>query len=322
MTIKKLFSVTFFAEMLLAPSLALAQVGPIFDENNCELSTTWIPHFCTLCDLLKLVERATNTAFLLLIPFAAIMIIYGGYLIMFAGANAENLKKGRSAIMATLIGIAITLGAWIIVNEVLSMLANGRPSATPWYEIQCNSGTAPGTNDSTAIPDAGTQAPLTTDEKILASDEKALAGFIKDNVACGGTASCGGVNACSTLAAAAAGAPLPVCSSGCNSGTTCQTNTNVRLSMDMLTAIQALKESDKFSFAISSLTTGSHAANSAHYRGKAADFVATGGTTYPQLEQQLKFYNAGRVQCENKVSAVISCNSPASTIGHIHAEFR
>lgn len=132
------------ALVFLMPIFAFAQsVGPIFKESNCSTGSKYIPNFCTLCDLLAVIQNTINYGLILLVPIAAIVIIYGGFLVMTAGGNVANVGKGRTAIFSAIIGIAIAFGGWLIVNEVMNFLVKGSPTATPWYQITCKVGKPP-----------------------------------------------------------------------------------------------------------------------------------------------------------------------------------
>lgn len=48
-------------------------------------------------------------------------IVYGGYLYLFAGIS-EDKDKGKSAIKNALIGLVLTLTAWVIVNVVIALV--------------------------------------------------------------------------------------------------------------------------------------------------------------------------------------------------------
>lgn len=86
---------------------------------------------CQFCDLLTLVEKIINFAlYNIAIPLSVIFIIYGGFLIMTAGASPERVKTGRSVIKAAVVGLLIALFAWMIVDTILTVLAGQKFS--PW----------------------------------------------------------------------------------------------------------------------------------------------------------------------------------------------
>lgn len=68
------------------------------------------------------------------------MIVYGGALILLSGGSEEMYNKGKSTLKWAVVGIAIALGAWIIVNTTIRLLAGmGGASASPipWSNIVC-----------------------------------------------------------------------------------------------------------------------------------------------------------------------------------------
>lgn len=69
----------------------------------------------TLPDLIKtILEGALKIG----IPIVALAIIYCGFLFVFARGNPEKLTKARDALLYTLIGAAILLGAWAIAKMI------------------------------------------------------------------------------------------------------------------------------------------------------------------------------------------------------------
>ncbi len=54
------------------------------------------------------------------IPIVALAIIYCGFLFVFARGNSEKLTKAKDALLWTLIGAAVLLGAWAIATMISS----------------------------------------------------------------------------------------------------------------------------------------------------------------------------------------------------------
>ena len=52
------------------------------------------------------------------IPIVALAIIYCGFLFVFARGNSEKLGKAKDALLYTIIGAAILLGAWAIAKLI------------------------------------------------------------------------------------------------------------------------------------------------------------------------------------------------------------
>lgn len=52
------------------------------------------------------------------IPIVALAIIYSGFLFVMARGNPESLKTAKSALLYSVIGAAIVLGAWAIAQLI------------------------------------------------------------------------------------------------------------------------------------------------------------------------------------------------------------
>ena len=52
------------------------------------------------------------------LPIVVIMIIYAGFLYVTARGNEEQVKRAHKALLYTVIGAAIVLGAWVISRAV------------------------------------------------------------------------------------------------------------------------------------------------------------------------------------------------------------
>lgn len=86
---------------------------------------------CTLCDLqntgISLIVFLRNISTVI----ATVILLWGGFLLMTSGGSSDRISKGRKAITAAVIGLAIVWIAWLAVNTFISELTNfqGR-----WWE--------------------------------------------------------------------------------------------------------------------------------------------------------------------------------------------
>ncbi|MEK9150823.1 MAG: hypothetical protein AAB411_01900 [Patescibacteria group bacterium] len=71
----------------------------------------------------------------LVIPIAAVMIVYGGIMMMIAGGNESKFASGRSAATAAVTGLVIALLAWLIIDTIIKVTTGG--SLGPWNKISC-----------------------------------------------------------------------------------------------------------------------------------------------------------------------------------------
>ena len=51
-----------------------------------------------------------------------VMILYGGFLLLTSGGNADIVKKAKSTIIYAAIGIAVVIGSWEILAFILSTI--------------------------------------------------------------------------------------------------------------------------------------------------------------------------------------------------------
>lgn len=94
------------------------------------------PSAFTSCTLLAVIQNVIMLMWEASLILGVVYTIYGGFLILTAGGNEDKVHQGRGAITAAVIGIAISLGAWLLVNELIQFLA-GNPTFTPWSKLSC-----------------------------------------------------------------------------------------------------------------------------------------------------------------------------------------
>ncbi|MBK5215553.1 MAG: hypothetical protein JJE53_01955 [Candidatus Pacebacteria bacterium] len=66
----------------------------------------------------KLIEAIINIVLMIGIPIIVLAIIYTGFLFVKAQGNPEQITKAKSALLYTLIGAALLLGAFVIANAI------------------------------------------------------------------------------------------------------------------------------------------------------------------------------------------------------------
>lgn len=93
---------------------------------------------CKLCDLFVLIKNVVDFIFEIGTAIAIVLIIFGGFTILTAGESPERMEKGRKTIIAAIIGLAIALGSWLIIDVVMKILVGGSPSEFgPWNQLPC-----------------------------------------------------------------------------------------------------------------------------------------------------------------------------------------
>lgn len=106
-------------------SLFLAKLTP-----DCAGAT------CTWCDFIQFGQGIIN--FLMqdiAFPLAVLFIIYGGIMMMINSGNPSKLQESRGIILSAVIGLAILLGSWVILNTFFNLMTGGMN--WPWHTIQC-----------------------------------------------------------------------------------------------------------------------------------------------------------------------------------------
>ena len=80
------------------------------------------PNPCGWPQLIELSQKIINFAILLILPIAAVVLSYAGFLIMSSGGDEGKVKKAKEMFTKVAIGIAWILAAWLVVNTILNAL--------------------------------------------------------------------------------------------------------------------------------------------------------------------------------------------------------
>lgn len=125
--------------LLIAPSFANAQFGPLINPDQCSGTLSFPPgeKYCTLCDGLNVLKTGMNMLIKLGLAVAVLMVTYGGILIAVGGANPGKIEEGRKMITGAIVGFAIALLAWLIINQVFYLIVTDSVTGRPWNQITC-----------------------------------------------------------------------------------------------------------------------------------------------------------------------------------------
>lgn len=66
----------------------------------------------------EFIETLLNIVLVIGVPIVALAIIYCGFLFVKARGNSEEIKKAKSAIMYTIVGAFLLLGAWVLATAI------------------------------------------------------------------------------------------------------------------------------------------------------------------------------------------------------------
>lgn len=72
----------------------------------------------SVSDIPSFIEKILRFILTLAVPIVALAIIYTGFLFVTALGNSEKLKKAKQALVYTLIGAALLLGAFVIAEAI------------------------------------------------------------------------------------------------------------------------------------------------------------------------------------------------------------
>src|SRR3989344_3992352 len=102
---------------------------------------------CGLCTLFELVHNiitfllvpsAFNSGIPLVLVLAGLLFAVGGFFMLTAAGNMNNLARGRVVIFSTVVGLLIVYGSWIVINLVLATFGAATFTGTStWWQIEC-----------------------------------------------------------------------------------------------------------------------------------------------------------------------------------------
>ena len=118
---KTLISIGLIALVLVAAGMVTVLADE--DEFGTEGTTKLINPLGTESTIGDIITNVLDGLRLIAIPIVAIMVLVGGFQIMFAGGDPEKFKTGKKTILYTVVGYAIILvasGITFIIQEILS----------------------------------------------------------------------------------------------------------------------------------------------------------------------------------------------------------
>ncbi len=117
---------------LIFPSVADAALVP------CGKSTD--SGMCTLCHLIIGIKDIMDYGFKIMVVVAIVMLMVSGIVYIVSTGNTGMMDTAKHLLTNALIGFAIILGAWLVINTVILVLgAKGDlgVQAINWYTFEC-----------------------------------------------------------------------------------------------------------------------------------------------------------------------------------------
>ena len=112
------------------PLVANAQFGPIVPEAYRQCP-------CGFGGVLAIIQNLVNFAIGIAIIFATIILVWGGILYILSPTNPESRSTANKMLINAVVGLLITLSAWLIVDFVMKTLYGGQFG--PWNSILLDS---------------------------------------------------------------------------------------------------------------------------------------------------------------------------------------
>jgi len=100
--------------------------GPFIPEACTQSEKAQNINACGLDAVLQVVINSSKLIIAFAGSAALLMFIYGGTLWIIAAGSPEKIEKGKTVMASAVIGIAIVLGAWLIVNFSILAITGGK----------------------------------------------------------------------------------------------------------------------------------------------------------------------------------------------------
>ena len=112
------------------PTTDTGGTGPTTDTGGVQINTSIENPLRSDIDTIpKFIEAIITAVLYIGVPIVALAIIYTGFLFVSAQGNSEKLTKAKKALVYTLIGAALLLGAFVIANAIQSTVHEIEKSA-------------------------------------------------------------------------------------------------------------------------------------------------------------------------------------------------
>lgn len=108
---------------------------------------------CQFCHLAVLADNAVNfVLFALAVPISSLLFAYAGFLYVVQGVREDSIKKAKSILISTVVGLVFALAAWLVVTTVVNNLVTDELKIAPHARFECVSAQPlPTYNDSSAV---------------------------------------------------------------------------------------------------------------------------------------------------------------------------
>lgn len=109
--------------LVLSFYILLAPVSMLYASGSCPPGKICNPLGNGVADIPAFIKTLLEGMLKIGIPIIALAIIYCGFLFVEARGNSEKLTKAKDALLYTLIGGGVLLGAWAIAQMISATIS-------------------------------------------------------------------------------------------------------------------------------------------------------------------------------------------------------
>ncbi len=109
-------------------SVGILFAAPVFAQEVDLESFAEQAGFSTTADITTIIARLIRTAISFIGVIAVVFVIYGGFMFMTAGGNAERVKSAKKIIVNALLGLILVFASFAIVSFILGALTDATSS--------------------------------------------------------------------------------------------------------------------------------------------------------------------------------------------------
>lgn len=172
--LNKRFFLVFFLFFLMLPYLSLA-AGIV----PCGINGSSDP--CTLCHIIIGIKNLVDFGKNILVTAAIVAIFISGIIYIVSTGNEKMVTQAKSFLTASIVGFAVTLGAWLIVNVTIFWIANAKSDLdigiTNWYTFTCDTSSSALSGSTTSSVGTGGTIPTSTGNDAEIRQKLTSAGF-------------------------------------------------------------------------------------------------------------------------------------------------
>ncbi len=108
--------------LIIAPTVVFAQSSffPAIVPPACQGPEA--AKSCDICQLGQLGQNLINTMIYLMVPMAAVLFAFAGWIYSTAGGNEGKVQRAHDIFYYVFLGLVVTLAAWLIVHTIITTL--------------------------------------------------------------------------------------------------------------------------------------------------------------------------------------------------------